>query len=218
VVLAAELAEGKRLNESLIKDLTGGDKIVARFLHKEYFEFNATFKLWMYGNHKPVIRGSDEGIWRRIRLVPFTVIIPEPEQDKRLAEKLRAELPGILAWAVRGCQAWQGEGLQAPAIVSQATQSYREEQDLLAAFLEECCLVGELYRVTASDLYDAYKKWAVEAGEISKSQRYFSQAMAERGYRTDDKERDPGTDRKIYKGMGLRSSQTPEIPFLQDDR
>ena len=146
-VIAAELAEGKRLNESLVKDLTGGDRITARFLRKEFFEFNPTFKLWMYGNHKPTIRGTDEGIWRRVRLIPFTVTIPEGQRDPQLVDKLKAELPGILAWAVQGCLEWQREGLGMPEAVKAATANYRAEQDMLAAFLDECCLIGPRYKV-----------------------------------------------------------------------
>jgi P4 family phage/plasmid primase-like protien len=201
VVLAAELAEGKRLNESLVKDLTGGDRITARFLRKEYFEFTPTFKIWMYGNHKPAIRGTDEGIWRRVRLIPFSVTIPDNEQDPNLTEKLKAELPGILAWAVSGCMAWQQGGLKAPAPVTKATNEYRAEQDLLAAFLETCCMIGPEYQVIAGELYTAYKAWAVENGESEKSQRWLSGALMERGLIT--KKLQAGTGKMIYKGLGL---------------
>jgi P4 family phage/plasmid primase-like protien len=204
-VLAAELAEGKRLNESLVKDLTGGDRITARFLHKEFFEFTPTFKIWMYGNHKPVISNTDIGIWRRVRLIPFTVTIPDNEQDLKLTEKLRAELPGILAWAVRGCMAWQQDGLKAPATVTKATNDYRAEQDLLAAFLEACCMVGPDHQVIAGDLYKAYKDWSEENGENAKPQKWLSLALLERGLVT--KKRQPGTGKTIYKGLGLLAKE-----------
>jgi putative DNA primase/helicase len=198
-VIAAELEEGKRLNESLVKDLTGGDTITARYLHREYFEFMPAFKLWMYGNHKPIIRGTDEGIWRRIKLIPFTVTIPEPERDPDLPEKLKAELPGILAWAVAGCKAWQREGLQTPSEVNAATIAYRAEQDTLAAFLSECCIIGTGYKVTSGELFDVYQKWG---GELNR--RRFSSAMAERGFVTLGRD---GAGRALYHDIGLVEPQ-----------
>lgn len=195
VVVAAELAEGKRLNESTVKDLVGGDIIAARYLHKEYFEFAPSFKLWMYGNHKPIIKGTDEGIWRRIKLIPFTVVIPESERDPNLLEKLKGELPGILAWAVRGCLAWQEGGLKTPAIVDAATAAYRAEQDILATFLEECCILELGAKVTAGELFKAYETWG---GDLNK--RRFSQTMAERGYLTNGRD---GAGRALYHNIGL---------------
>ena len=212
VVLAAELVEGKRLNESLVKDLTGGDRITARFLHREFFEFIPTFKILMYGNHKPAIRGTDEGIWRRVRLIPFTVTIPEGERDLSLTQKLRAELPGILAWAVSGCIAWQQAGLKTPAPVTLATSEYRAEQDLLAAFLEACCVIGPEYKVTAGELYTAFKAWAIENGEPERSQTRFGGALSERGIST--KERQSGTGRWFYKGIGLLDKEESQRGFL----
>lgn len=200
-VIAAELAEGKRLNESLVKDLTGGDRIAARFLRREFFEFSPTFKIWMYGNHAPAIRGTDEGIWRRMRRVPFTVTIPEADRDPDLINKLKAELAGILAWAVRGCLDWQRQGLGMPAAVKDATDKYRAEQDALAAFLEECCLIGPSYQVTAGELYKAYKAWAEDNGENPINSRKFSQALSERGHSISGRE--GGTGRRLYHGLGL---------------
>ena len=143
LVNARETEEGKRLAEALVKEMTGGDTITALFLRQEYFDFKPEFKIFLAANHKPVIRGTDLAIWRRIRLIPFTVTIPAEEQDRRLGRKLEAELSGILAWAVRGCQAWQREGLGMPAAVKAATEAYRAESDLLAAFLAECTAEDE---------------------------------------------------------------------------
>lgn len=194
-VIAAELAEGKRLNESLVKDLTGGDRITARYLHREFFEFKPIFKLWMYGNHKPTIRGTDEAIWRRIKLIPFNVTIPEPERDSELGAKLRAELPGILNWALDGCLEWQRSKLQTPSQVDMATSKYRGEQDVLARFLEECCITTPEAVVTAGELHTAYRDWG---GELN--QRRFSQALTERGYTTEKRD---SRGRAIYRGLGL---------------
>ena len=212
VVIASELEEGRRLNETLVKDLTGGDRITARFLRKEFFEFAPTFKIWMYGNHKPEIRGTDKGIWRRVRVVPFDVTIPAEERDPDLINKLKAELPGILAWAVRGFTAWQAAGaLLTPKCVQDATAQYRAEQDLIAAFLEECCLTGNsLYTVTAGALFRAYKAWAEENNERVMNQRKFSMSMSERGYTTSGRE--PGTGRMMYTGLGLIDPQAGNKP------
>jgi putative DNA primase/helicase len=124
-VYASEAEGGRRLAEALVKQLTGGDTLTARFLYGEHFEFQPMFKLWLAVNHKPVVQGTDHAIWRRIRLLPFIVTIPVAEQDKRLAEKLQSELPGILRWAVEGCLAWQQEGLEPPLVVKRATGDYR---------------------------------------------------------------------------------------------
>ena len=137
-----ETETGQRMAESLVKDLTGGDTISARFLHREFFTFRPEFKLWIRGNHKPSIRGTDDGIWRRIHLIPFEVQIPEAERDPNLPEKLHAELPGILRWAVEGAIAWQRDGLRVPEKVKAATSEYRTEMDRLADFIDEKCTTG----------------------------------------------------------------------------
>ena len=181
-VAAVEADAGKALAESVVKQLTGGDTITARFLFREYFEFVPAFKVWLAANHKPSIRGVDHGIWRRIRLVPFMVTIPEPERDPRLTLKLRRELPGILAWAVRGCLAWHEHGLAAPAGVVDATATYREEMDVLGGFLDECCLASPRASVKAKDLYAAYTTWCETNGERPISQKAMGQRLQERGF------------------------------------
>ncbi len=198
LVAVSETADGQRLHEPLIKDLTGGDLITARFLHHEFFDFRPQFKIWIRGNHKPGILGTDEGIWRRIHLVPFAVTIPEVERDPALYEKLRAELPGIMAWAVRGCLDWQKTGLQAPAMVRAAVKEYRQEMDLLGAFLSENCLEGESFKVSAKSLYASYQTWTSKNGERPVTQRRFGSAMTERGF---DRERTRGG--YVYMKIGL---------------
>jgi putative DNA primase/helicase len=181
LVTAVEIGEGKRLNEELIKRLTGGDTITARFLHAEFFDFKPVFKLFIACNHLPAIRGTDRAIWRRVRLIPFTVTIPDDEQDKDLAAKLNAELPGILAWAVRGCLAWRRDGLGTPDVVRAATQDYRASQDVIGRFIDERCLRNSQVRVKASTLYDAYKKWCEAGGEYAVSSRELGIKLSERG-------------------------------------
>ncbi len=182
LVTSSEAGEGRRLNESLIKSLTGGDTIAARFLFREAFEFPPTFKLWLAANHKPVIRGVGEAIWRRIRLVPFTVTIPEAERDDRLRSSLSEELPGILRWAVEGCQMWLESGLRMPDEVRDATDGYRQESDVLGDFLDECCERDASAAVEATALYQRYKSWAAQSGEHTMSQKEFGTALEERGF------------------------------------
>jgi putative DNA primase/helicase len=198
-VSASETEEGHRLAESRIKDLTGQDTITARFMKAEWFDFAPTHKLWLSTNHKPEIRGTDAAIWRRIRLVPWTVSIPPAEQDKKLPEKLRSELPGILAWVVRGCLQWRRKGLQAPEEVRQATGDYRSEMDVLAAFLEECCILRSDAMAFAKNLYTAYKEWCEANGEPVEKQRRFGMRLTERGLR---RQKVGGVYR--WYGIGLR--------------
>jgi putative DNA primase/helicase len=179
-VAASETEEGRRLAESLVKDLTGQDTISARFMRAEWFDFRPTHKLWLSTNHKPEIRGTDPAIWRRIRLVPWSVSIPPAEQNRKLLEKLREELPGILAWVVRGCLEWRREGLKAPDDVRRATAAYRTEMDVLGAFLQECCIADPESNVAAKDLYAAYKLWCDENGERAETQRRFGARLTER--------------------------------------
>lgn len=181
LVLCSEVAEGARLDEAKLKDMTGADTVTARYLHREFFTFKPEFKLWVRGNHKPVVRDTSDSIWRRVHLIPFTTTIPEGERDPELLGKLREELPGILAWAVRGCLAWQKDGLGTPLIVRQATRNYRRESDTLGAFLSQHCELDDQAEVGATALYRAYKEWADAGGEKEISQTAFGRAMSERG-------------------------------------
>ena len=154
----------------------------ARFLYQEIFEYYPEFKLFLASNHKPVIRGTDEGIWRRIRLIPFAVTIPAAQQDRTLRATLREELPGILAWAVRGCLAWQRDGLGEPEAVQQATAEYRTEMDILADFLEACCVQEPEVRIRSGELYQAYQKWCAANGQRPLSQSTLGTRLTERGF------------------------------------
>lgn len=182
LVSAAETGDGKRLSEVLIKQITGGDTLTARFLFRDEFEFKPACKLFFATNHKPVIKGTDEGIWRRMRLIPFTFQIPEAKRDRDLFTKLRAELPGILAWAVRGALAWQREGLNEPDDVKLATDSYRAEMDIVGAFIGDCCVTLTGLRTTCERLYSAYHEWCESNGEWCFSQRRFANEIERRGF------------------------------------
>ena len=184
-VLASELEENRRWSEALVKDLTGNDTITARFLHKEFFEFKPKFKIWCYGNHKPNVGGTDTGFWRRMRLIPFTVEIPESKRVSRsvLDKRLRAEWPGILAWAVRGCLLWQEQGLGSCPEVEQATAEYRAENDVLAEFLKDACVVMPNVRTRVGDLYRAYDQWAKDSGvHYTWTKLDFGKRMREKGF------------------------------------
>lgn len=182
LVTVTEISSGARLDEALIKDMTGGDRISARSLYSEPITFIPTHKVWMYGNYKPDIRGADAGIWRRVMLVPFTQIITQEECDPALGDKLAVELPGVLAWAVRGCLAWQAQGLGEPPEVKKATQEYRNEMDLTGQFLAACCETGQGYRVGSTALYEAYKRYCADVGEVHRSHKLFSPAVKSRGH------------------------------------
>jgi len=163
-VSASETDEGRRLAEAQIKDLTGGDTISARFMRAEWFDFKPECKLWLSTNHRPVVRGTDKAIWDRLKLIPFDVRIPEEKQDRKLLSKLKAELPGILAWAVRGCLEWQAEGLGVPDEVRNATGDYQSEMDVLAAFIADCCVLTPNAQASATSLYQSYKRWCDDSG------------------------------------------------------
>lgn len=198
-VTAVESQDGRRFSEVLLKQLTGGDTITARFLFSEYFDFKPAFKLWLAANHKPNIRGTDYAIWRRIRLIPFVVTIPEDKKDRKFVEKLRKELSGILNWAVQGCLEWQKNGLQAPDEVKNATEGYREEMDVLGAFLSECCILTPEVRAKAGDLYEKYKEWCASGGEFVLNQRIFGQQLTERGL---ERVKSSGN---FWKGIGIKT-------------
>jgi putative DNA primase/helicase len=180
-VSTIESGERQSLAENFVKAVTGGDKISARYLYQEYFSFEPVFKVFLATNHKPIIKGVDDGIWRRIRLIPFTQRFEGANDDHGLRQKLEAELPGILAWAVRGCLAWQAKGLTPPATVKDATASYRSEMDTFAGFLETCEL-NDTATVGATDLYQSYRAWAEASGERPVSQRWFGLRLGERGF------------------------------------
>jgi putative DNA primase/helicase len=198
MAVTTETEDNTRFAESLLKLLCGGtDKIKGRRLYQNPFQFDATFKLWIAGNHRPRIRGQDDAIWDRVKLIPFNRRFEKP--DEKLPAKLAAEADGILAWCVRGCLDWQAKGLGEPDEVKAATKGYRKENDVLGHFIEWCCVVGSSFKVRAGDLFAAYKRWAEASGEFVMSNTKFGTAMAER-FR---KETSNGI---WYVGVGLKGS------------
>ena len=208
-VTSVEPNEGVRLNEGLIKQLTGGDKVTARRQYGNEFEFMPEFKLWMATNHKPTVRGTDTGIWRRIHLIPFTVCVPEDKIDKQLKYKLKREIPGIMAWAVDGCLLWQREGLEMPEAVKAATAEYRGEMDVIGAFIGECCSDGQ-GSIRATDLYQAYAKWAEENNEYKMSNTKFGKEIGKKYQKLHNEN---GT---IYIGVSVNADHKPyKVTFGQ---
>lgn len=204
-VTTVEPNEGARLNEGLLKQLTGGDKVTASKKYEDEFEFKPEFKLWMATNHKPTIRGTDLGIWSRIRLIPFKVQIPDERIDRQLKFKLREEMPGILAWAVAGCLMWRREGLKQPQSILDANKEYKGEMDVLAAFVDACCVEGGDTEV--GELFRAYIDWAKESNEYEMSSTRFGREMGKKY-----EKRKSGSAR-LYVGIKLNESVKPSKGF-----
>lgn len=230
LVVCVETEEGRRLNEALVKQLTGGDGVRARRMREDNWEFAPSHTILMATNHKPGVLGTDRGIWRRLRLVPFDVSIAEKDQDLDLSEKLEKELPGILRWAVEGCLEWQRDGLGRPDEVAKATAGYRGEMDVLATFLEERCVLVPDAVTGATRLYKEYQSWTEEAGEKAWTQKRFGGKLEDRlkehypgrkeHRRTSSS--GPNKGRKEYVGIGLLSaddeSNPPRSSARADDR
>jgi putative DNA primase/helicase len=205
-VTAQESREGAQFDESLIKVLTGGDLITARFLHKEFFTFRPTWKIWLATNHKPEIHGTDDGIWSRPKLIPFTVSF-EGREDRGLKDALLSplELSGILCWAVEGCREYLDDGLHYPVEVLAATANYKAESDLVGQFIADCCVRGQYARAKATPLYLAFSKWAEGSNGIS--QTAFSRRIVEKGF--EKRHTETGNE---YLGIGLLDSRIKEQP------
>ncbi len=204
-VTCIETDDGQQLSEALVKELTGGDPVTARLMKQDFWTFRPRHKMWLATNHKPTIRGTDRGIWRRIKLIPFSVTIPETDKDKHLPEKLAAERSGILNWALKGFRDWSKGGLGEPAEVRHAVSEYRGEEDVLGAFLGEWCIVKPAATCQASVLYRTYKMWAEQAGERTLTQTKFGLAMTERGIERIKS----GTMQ--YRGIGLLDDERSDL-------
>lgn len=185
-VSAIESEEGEKLADSFVKQITGGEPILARFLRQEFFEFIPEFKVFFTTNHKPIIGGLDEGIWRRVKLIPFNLSLPAHKRDKRLPEKLSLEMPGILNWAIEGCMKWQQDGLKEPKVVAEATGKYKDDMDILAPFLDEVCYVdereNESIMIEAKELYNSYERWCFNSGERALGNRSFYRMLETKGF------------------------------------
>jgi len=182
LVTAVETEEGRRWAESRIKSLTGGDTVSARFMRQDFFEYRPQFKLVIAGNHKPSLRSVDEAIRRRFHLIPFAVTIPADKADPELADKLKAEWPGILQWLIAGCLEWQRDGLRPPQAVLDATAAYLEAEDAVAAWIDDRCDRDPKAWEQSTDLFGSWSAWAEKAGEPAGKMKVFSQTLESRGF------------------------------------
>ena len=200
-VMTTEVDEGSFLSESLVKQMTGGDPVAARPLYGAPIEFVPWFKLFVAGNHKPIIRAGGEGMWRRIDLIPFEVTIAPEQRDLKLGEKLRAELPGILNWALAGCCTWLERGLAPPPAVTNAVAEYKEEMDILGKWLFARCDIGPDLMFSATHAYEEYRSWADDMGLKRWSQVVFGRKLKERFKSV---RKPTGV---VYQGVGIRAIQ-----------
>jgi putative DNA primase/helicase len=199
-VTTTETEQGKRLSEPLIKQITGNDKLTARFLFSEFFSYLPTFKIFMATNHKPMIKGTDHGIWRRIKLIPFTTTIPPEKQDRELEEKLIAERPGILNWLIEGAMRWKRERLVAPDTVTNATDEYRGEMDVIGNFIKERCVQSPGAQVRIRELFKAYQEWCEDNNEHACSERFVGLRLKEIGFK-----QTRTSDARYWLGIALKA-------------
>jgi len=195
---ASESDRSRHLGEARIKQLTGDDVISARRMRQDFVRFSPSHKLWLLVNHKPIIKGNDEGIWRRLVYVPFTVHISNEQKDRQLRQKLEQEAAGIFQWMVQGCREWQRIGLTPPQVVLDEVADYKSDMDLLKDFFEECCDVGEKYRVPKRDLFEVYKDWCEPLNNKAGNIKFFGRLMMERGFKE--------TVTKVKDAQGVRRS------------
>lgn len=190
-VACVEASEESRLDEALVKELTGGDSIAARRMREDEWEFDPTHKPVLVTNHKPEVRGTDDAIWRRLPLIPFTVKFGEddPRRDPELFSKLKGESEGILRWMVDGCKEWlrNSRRLERPGTVREASQTYRSEQDRIGQFLEDCCVVDSERKARVEKLTDAYTSWCIRNKHQQLNGNAFGRALSERGFPLESK-------------------------------
>ncbi len=207
---ATETEEGRRWAESRIKQLTGGDEIATRFMRQDFFEYRPQFKLIIAGNHKPSLRSVDEAIRRRFQLIPFAVTIPPNERDPELAEKLKAEWPGILQWLIEGCLEWQRSGLRPPKPVLDASLAYLEAEDSIAAWIDDKCVRDPDAWETSADLFASWVDYARQTGEEAGRRSQFTEKLEKHSFRERRKKHGRGYD-------GLRIVRRA-APHRQGDR
>lgn len=212
-VSSIETEQGRRWNESKVKAITGGDKVSARFMRQDFFEYLPQFKLVIAGNHKPSIRNVDEAMKRRLHLIPFTVTIPPEKRDGKLTEKLLQEREGILAWAVDGCLLWQQHGLKPPKVVVEATEEYFEDEDSIGEFIDEECYVSAVARESISAIYQRWRERAEKRGEYVGTSRWLVAQLLTRGY---EKARLSGGI-KALAGLSLKPRETGGYQAYRDD-
>jgi P4 family phage/plasmid primase-like protien len=203
MAMSAETEDETAFAESLIKSLISGDTMTVRKLYAAPIEFTPQFKLMMLGNHKPIIKGNDHGIWRRVRLIPFSRTFKPSERDASLADKLKAEAPHILAWMVEGCIDWQKRGLiDTPKTIKDATGNYQEEQDLIGNWLTECCELSSIDETSSIEIYVSYKNWCNDNGLRPISNIVLGRRLGERGFKN---RRSSGVT--LWSGLSVKNEQ-----------
>lgn len=212
LVVASESDESRKLDEARVKHLTGNERVTARFMRAEWFEFTPAFTLWLATNHRPIVTGTDDAIWDRIRLIHFAVKIAEEERDRSLVHRLAEEHPGILAWAVQGCLAWQAEGLRTPERVRSATAEYRQKMDDVGNFLEDCCRLHPNLSVPVAILYEAYKDWCTRNGDVPLSKRELGSRL-----RAQDFTPAKSNSVRLWRGLDLRPSDEADDDGTERD-
>ena len=200
-----ETDAGRRLAEGTVKRLTGGDRLKARRMREDFWSFDPSHTFVMLTNHKPIVTGTDEGIWRRLRLVPWDEVIPEAERDEELPDKLALEREAVLAWLVAGYLDWRANGLADPEAVEKATRKFRDESDVLGRFLRECCLLGPAFHVGSSELFSAWSKWCADQGEDAGTQTSFASELQAKGL---DNYTSKG--RRRWRGIGVADDEGVE--------
>jgi putative DNA primase/helicase len=205
LVVAQEIERGRQWAEAKIKTLTGGDKITARFMRQDFFDFTPQFKIMIAGNHKPSLRGVDEAIRRRLHLIPFTITIPAEKRDHKLFEKLKPEWPGILQWMINGSIEWHKTGLAPPKAVVDASEAYFEEEDRIGQWIEEDCEEGSGFEELIAVLFTSWKQWAENNNEFCGSEKAFRQTLDERKY---GRKRQGGTGKTQVTGLRLKRRPT----------
>ena len=209
LVMANETRENQRLDDQKLKALVSTEKITARFMYAEFFEFWPQFKIWLRGNYKPIITDSSNGAWRRMRLIPFEYHVPEDKTDHKLEEKLLAEKEGILAWMIDGCHQWQQERLLAPKRIEDASRIYQDESDMLGEFLEDCCEVGAGKTESQKAVFGTYQIWARSNGTHSATQKSFTRQLGSRGVDT-KRIKTHGDTKRFYVGLELNEAAQKE--------
>lgn len=209
MIITSETEQGQKLNENVIKDLSGGDAMRGRNLYENAFIFLPVGKLWIVGNHKPIIRGTDSGIWRRVRLIPFTQKFEGDADDRQLPDKLASEASGILNWAVRGCLMWQQEGLEMPEIIRAAVDEYKRDEDRLADFIEDTVAESRTGEIMHAELFRAYQQHCEDHGNRPWTSRALAKALRERGWRSQSTYR----SKCIWGGYALAMAKDKDYPF-----
>ena len=204
LITTAETEHGQRFAEARIKSMTGGDTITARQLYGRYVSFKPVGKIWLTTNNRPIISGSDDGIWRRLHEVPFKRQFKSEEQDKDLTNKLLAEKSGIFNWLIEGCLKWQREGLNPPASVTSAMSEYRNEMDSITAFIEDQCIDGSVSKIKIAELTYIYNQWCEENDAIPQPKGRLKSALEAKGY----KQTRTGLER-FWQGFTLQSVMGP---------